>query len=377
MRAVPWGFMTGKNVAFPLVLASCLASACSDGAQSVDGGDGDLLSSGGLSSAGAAASGGDGSGGVASGGVFGSGGDVGTGAGEDSGGAVEPEMSGGTAGTGGSGSSGGSPSNSGGSPPNTGGSPTGDVGGRSSGCDEAGPLLAEGLHEFSLDGANRRYTVRLPETYDHSRAWPVVLALHPNGGAVGYWDGTGGSRNIRGHLKDDAIVIIAEAMGGNWRDYGAPESEWPARVELELAYFDRVLSDAKTQLCLDEGALFAVGFSGGGSFSGVLGCRRRDVRAFASGGSVVYFDPDDCVGDAAAWIALSDGDETVDRQAFRDFFVERAGCEGAPPADFSCVEYSECAPESPVVYCRYPGGHDWPEFGVEEAWSFFSRFVGN
>jgi hypothetical protein len=74
-----------------------------------------------------------------------------------------------------------------------------------------------------------------------------------------------------------------------------------------------------------------MGFSGGGSFSGVLGRRRTDIRAFAAGGSVIYFDPADCIGNAAAWIALSEEDDTVDRRAYLDFFAERNGCDSAPP----------------------------------------------
>lgn len=246
---------------------------------------------------------------------------------------------------------------------------------RSSGCDSDGPPLAEGVHSFELDGNNRRYTVRLPANYDQSRPWPLVLALHPNGGDVGYWDATSGSRNVRGHLQDDAVIIIAEALGGNWRDYEAPESEWPGRVDMELRYFDRVIGDTAAQLCIDQSAIFAMGFSGGGSFSGVLGCRRADIRAFAAGGSVIYFDPSQCTGNAAAWIALSEEDDTQDRRAYLDFFAERAGCDAANFQEPTCHEYQGCAPESPVVFCHYPGGHDWPAFGVEDAWTFFSGFV--
>jgi hypothetical protein len=246
---------------------------------------------------------------------------------------------------------------------------------RSAGCDSDAPGLTEGVHTFDLDSRSRRYTVRLPTNYDPSVAWPLVLALHPNGGDVGYWDGTSGSRNIRGYLSEKAVIIIAEAIGGNWRDYDLPESEWPGRVELELNYFEHVIGEAKDQLCLDQRSIFAMGFSGGGSFSGVLGCRRTDIRAFAAGGSVIYFDPATCVGDAAAWIVLSEEDATADRLAYRDFFVERANCDAADFMGQDCFEYENCDAQSPVTFCSYPGGHDWPSFGVEDSWAFFSRFI--
>jgi poly(3-hydroxybutyrate) depolymerase len=246
---------------------------------------------------------------------------------------------------------------------------------RSPGCDTDAPTLAEGAHTFDLDGNTRRYIIRLPQNYEQGLAWPLVLALHPNGGDLGYWDGTSGSRNLRGHLRSDAVVVVAEAIGGNWRDYGVDESQWPARVELELSYFERVLGDAKDQLCVDQRAIFAIGFSGGGSFSGVLGCRRSDIRAFAAGGSVIYFDPESCIGSAAAWIVLSEEDDTEDRRAYLDFFADRAGCDAADFQEQTCHAYQSCAPESPVTFCHHPGGHDWPDFGVADAWTFFNQLI--
>jgi hypothetical protein len=243
----------------------------------------------------------------------------------------------------------------------------------SAGC-ELGTTLTEGAHTFELEGKERTFLVRLPETYDASVPWPLVLALHPNGSGSGYWDSDAAPRNAREVLKDKAVLIIADAIGGNWRDYGAEESTWDARLEEELLYFEQVIGEAKQGLCLDEGSLFSMGFSGGGSFSGVLGCRRTDIRAFAAGGSVIYFDPAECVGTPAALIALSEGDATEDRLAYVDYFRTRAGCaetsSTVEPA--ACIAYEDCAPEAPIHYCAHPGGHELPEYFMTAAWDFFS-----
>jgi hypothetical protein len=102
----------------------------------------------------------------------------------------------------------------------------------SPGCD-SGTTLTEGEHLFQLEGKDRHYIVRLPEVYDATTPLPLVLALHPNGSGDGYWDSetTDGPLNARDHLSDKAVLIIAEAIGGNWRDYGIDEATWPARVE--------------------------------------------------------------------------------------------------------------------------------------------------
>src|SRR5690606_7674736 len=142
----------------------------------------------------------------------------------------------------------------------------------------------DGEHKFMLDERERRYLLYKPANYDGGRAWPVLFALHGHGGSAAYWNDTTGDRNVRGEVAGDAILVIAEAIGGNWRDYGAPENTWPDRIEAELRYFDAIVERVSNDLCVNREAIFTMGFSGGGSFSGVLGCRRSYIRALAAGG---------------------------------------------------------------------------------------------
>src|SRR5690606_38315534 len=153
-----------------------------------------------------------------------------------------------------------------------------------------------------------------------------------------------------------------------------PPESWPARIESELLYFDEVIAQARNELCIREDAIFSMGFSGGGSFSGVLGCRRDDIRAIAVGGSVIYFDEADCVHTPAAWITIGAQELTAGREAFRDFFRDAAGCQSSslstPPSP--CEAYEGCDPATPVHYCEHPDGHIWPELGSAAMWAFFS-----
>lgn len=246
----------------------------------------------------------------------------------------------------------------------------------SQGC-ASGAGLTEGEHTFMLEDRERKFIVRLPQRYSTDRAWPLVLALHGNGGDAGYWDQTNGDRNIRGVLADDAVLIIAEAIDGKWRDYDLPSETWPARIESELLYFEEVISRANAQLCLDTNALFAMGFSGGGSFAGVLGCRRDDIRAFAAGGAVTYFDPSECTNTPAAWITIGEQELADARETYRDYWRDRAQCQATSAATdpAPCVAYDGCADDTPVHYCQHPGGHIWPGFGSQAMWSFFSELV--
>ena len=246
----------------------------------------------------------------------------------------------------------------------------------SAGCiDGAG--LTEGEHTFTLASESRRYVVRLPTGYTRDRAWPLVLALHGNGSTTSFWDATSGVRNIRGVLKDDAVLILVEAIDQQWRDYAMDPSTWPGRIAMELDYFEEVLSQARTALCLREDGIFAMGFSGGGSFAGVLACERDDIRAIAAGGSVVYFDEATCAAHTAAWIAISEGDLNAGRTDYLDVFREHAGCATTSTATdpSPCVAYTGCDDGTPVHYCEHPGGHEWPSFGSAAMWSFFSGLL--
>lgn len=245
----------------------------------------------------------------------------------------------------------------------------------SEGCGAAAALEA-GEHHFELEGRDRRFGVHLPSEYDPTRAYPLVLALHGNGGSLEYWNGTSGPRNLRGALADDAVLVLAEAIEGNWRDYG-DQPGWGARIESELLYFDTVIERTESSLCIDRGAIFSIGFSGGGSFAGVLGCRRTDIRGIAAGGAVIYFDADECVGTPAAWVAFSEGDSNDGRQAFLGYWRALGGCgfETEASSPEGCVSSLGCAADHPVEFCSYPGGHVWPDFGVDAAWTFLSSLA--
>lgn len=260
-------------------------------------------------------------------------------------------------------------------PDTSGSSETGSEPVGSPGC-MAKESLAEGEHQLMLDGYDRRYILRLPQNYSNDQPWPLIFALHGNGGNPGYWDGMGGDRDIRTAFAEDAIIIIPEAIDNQWRDYEADPSTWPERIELELSYFDTIHQTALEQLCIDQDNVFSMGFSGGGSFSGVLGCRRDYIRAIAVGGSVIYFEPDECVSTPAAWITIGDGELTGGREQFRDFFRDLAGCQEAstPGEPEGCVDYDGCDAGTPVTFCSHPAGHVWPSIGTDATKAFFEQF---
>jgi len=219
-----------------------------------------------------------------------------------------------------------------------------------------------------VGGATRSYVVRLPAGYSRDRAWPLVLALHPNGNSgVGFWDGT--SRPLRALLKDKAVLVlpVARPLGGGF--------DWRGDLPADIAYFDALIARLESGLCIDTARIAAIGFSGGGSFAGVLGCVRKDIGAIASGSGVTYFDPKTCVGAPAAWITVGADELIPARQQFRDFWWMRAGCQAttSPTTPAGCTAYA-CPAGTAVHFCPHPGGHLWPDFGTAAAVQFFERF---
>ncbi len=237
---------------------------------------------------------------------------------------------------------------------------------KSAGC-MTGKELAEGALTLTVGGTSRKYTLRKPTGYTRDRAWPLVLALHPNGSNMSYFDVTTGGRAIRPLVKDKALLVLPEARTGDWRE----------STLVDAAYIDALIALLEKELCVDTSRIFSMGFSGGGSFSGYLGCNRTDIRAIASGGAVIYFDKAKCVSKPAAWITIGDGEAVAGRIEFRDFWRTRNECTTmttvVPPAP-TCVAYTCPDPLRPVEFCSHAGGHEWPSFGAQAAWGFFSRF---
>lgn len=238
---------------------------------------------------------------------------------------------------------------------------------------DRGSTLGSGEHGLVVDGADRRYVLRVPSTYTPDQALPLLFALHPNGSDAGYFNkGDGGPADVAAAVDDEAIIVFAESVNGHWRDYEAPSHTWGDQIEEDLRYFDAVVAEITAQLCVDQESIYSLGFSGGGSFAGVLGCRRSYIRAFAAAGAVIYFDPAECAPTASAWVTIGVDELVPERTAFRDHFVNTNGCAAVTvvlePAD--CVAYAGCASGRPVNYCQHGGGHVWPPYASTLAWSF-------
>lgn len=255
----------------------------------------------------------------------------------------------------------------------------GSIGGgaavRSAGCGRA-QQLDSGARTLEVDGQSRTFLLDVPGDYDPNTPYPLLFGFHGRGfdGAEFRADDYGGLTSAAG---DDAIVVHPDALG-------EVERAWDTESERDIRFFDALLSAVGDGLCIDESRVFAAGHSSGGYFTNTLACARGDsLRAiapvagggpFGSGGN-----PPDCERPVSAWVAHSESDQTVlfsNGEGSRDFWRESNDCNDslvtASPAP--CMAFQGCRAGLAVNWCVYEGGHDWPSFGAQAIWSFFSRF---
>jgi poly(3-hydroxybutyrate) depolymerase len=244
----------------------------------------------------------------------------------------------------------------------------------SEGCTVASPPSG-GTYTIDVDGTEREYILNLPEDYDPTRPYPLILAWH---GAMysAEWVDTGGEPQtgpyfgIEEEANGNAIFVAPQALTGSWTNQDGRD----------LAFADAMVARFEAELCLDESRLFSVGFSMGAIMTMRIGCARADkFRAIAPlSGSW----PEECPADGppiAYFSAHGDVDTTITPEkgmAARDEFVSRNGC-SSETVDLErerCVSFEGCDAGYPVNWCLFSGAHTPAPFAGVEIWAFLSQF---
>jgi polyhydroxybutyrate depolymerase len=328
------------------------------------------VASGGMSTGGTTSKGGSATGGsmTGSGGMGKGGGSFGTGGASGSGGA---SGKGGSAGASGSSGSGGGPS---------GGSGGGSATGKSAGCGSASAPKS-GTYMISVGGENRSYILKLPDNYDANTAYRLILAFHWLSGTAqnvasenyyGLWSMSAGS----------TIFVAPQGKDNQWGDAGGSKSTGGEDINFAKA----LLTDLKSKLCIDNGRVFAQGFSMGGSMSYAVACAMgSEIRAVAvhSGGPM-----SGCVQHdkpVAYFMTHGTSDDVCRYPGFGvpqiNDFADINGCMArempTPNGNTqSCVDFEGCMPGYPTRACIFNGEHVWNAgpWVATESWKFFSQF---
>jgi hypothetical protein len=242
----------------------------------------------------------------------------------------------------------------------------------------AGPDLDANMQPKVRD---RIYFVRLPMTYDQNKPYRTVY-LAPGCG------GNTASEVIRlyTYSMDDAILVAMMPLP----EFGGCFDETVNSVD--YAFFDALHKKIEGSFCVDPARQFFAGFSTGARLGFMLDCAFPDVlRATATIQGALPPLPT-CKDHPIAGFFVADTQETGNPYQSNVMAAERLlmqnGCTGkamapfdpmtkaAAPPTTSCIQYTGCPADYPVVFCTTMGqGHKTFEPWSDEAfWNFFKKF---
>lgn len=295
----------------------------------------------------------------------------------------------------------------------------------SAGCGSSAATPAvESEQTLTVAGAERRYLVTVPTTYDGEEPVPLVFDIH------GLMEGAEIHAGMTGYSalaeEEGFVVVFAHGSGDPVRWNANPD----ASPNDDLTYFDAVLDAVATDLCVDLARVYATGLSNGAMFTSALLCERAEVLAAAAPVAgftdfascdpsrpvpiVTFHGTDDPILLFNGGVDLSaipgseaaEGSTTTRPPADLDgegypanvaAFAARNGCDPEPTdtevADEVTYRVYDC-PEGADVefYIVVGGGHSWPgsEFSesigdivghttfdidaTRDAWAFMSQF---
>ena len=234
----------------------------------------------------------------------------------------------------------------------------------SSGCGKSGP--GGQVISINVGGTTRTYLLTVPNGYTGSTPQPVYFVYHGAGGNHQSMTAYG--------LQDAVIGIFPDGLARNGGSSGWDTSG----TGVDVAMFDAVLQSVEANYCVDQGHVYAIGFSYGASMANSLGCFRGNaLKSFASvEGGILFSNPTtDCKGPIPGWINQYQQDPTVSYATglkAEQFFQSLDGDSNpqAYDAPNPCVVYTG---SKPLVWCTPPDAlHTWPAYATAAINRFFS-----
>jgi len=262
---------------------------------------------------------------------------------------------------------------------------------RSAGCSGGGPAVEPGVseHVMATGDEERAYQLLVPEGYDGTTPYPLVLGLHSLTVPHTFVAPGGGFAEAQEHFD------FVAAMPSGRTD---PTPYWvaaPVEPNHDVAFIGELLDRLGDDLCLDTGRVFSTGLSNGGQMSSLLACRLSDRIAGVAPIAGAEFPAEGCDGAPVPVVAFHGAlDEVVpyaggglDAATIADQNLWRgdrpAGLPvhgGVDEAMANWAAHNGCDPEpveervSPEVVhrtwsgCEAPtelyvvenGGHNWP-----------------
>lgn len=249
-------------------------------------------------------------------------------------------------------------------------------------------------HTVQTNDGRREYIAHVPEGYEGSKAYPVLLAFHGGFGSAEQFERSSGLSEI----ADERGFIVVYGQGLSFGRLKAPvwnagnccgQAQESQRDIDDVGYVRAVVQDLKKRYSIEESRVYSTGMSNGAMLIQRLACEASDLLAGAASvaGTIAVSDcePERPIpilvihgtDDQNVPYAGGTGSEAFNRaayisieQEFRDW-AERNRCSPEEPivtqvaphaSDGKSVEhraFTGCA--APVErYTVHGGGHEWP-----------------
>ncbi|KAK7966233.1 uncharacterized protein PG986_000510 [Apiospora aurea] len=250
----------------------------------------------------------------------------------------------------------------------------------SAGCGKSPPT--SGTKSMTVNGKNRQYILQLPSNYDSSKPHKLVFGYHWRDGSMN--DVVNGQfYGLRPLAGDSTVFIAPNGLNAGWANNGGED----------ITFTDQLLKSVQDTVCIDEGNIFATGWSYGGAMSFSVACSRPDV--FKAVAVIAGAQLSGCSGGTTPvpYLGIHGAADNVlpiaaGRQ-LRDKYLGLNGCAsknaqepGAGAGNHIKTVY-ECRANQPVWWIAHGGGHvpdpsdsNGNKWAPGETWSFFTEAIG-
>ncbi|MFO0663055.1 MAG: hypothetical protein U0174_03840 [Polyangiaceae bacterium] len=212
----------------------------------------------------------------------------------------------------------------------------------SKGCGKSQPTMSG--KEFTT-GAGRKFYVWGPKNYDANKAYPVALTFHglyASGPTFQSWF------KMEDYVKNDGFTVYPSTNGNGWDING----------NSDLQLFDDMVKMLGEEFCINPSRVLGFGFSHGGIFMSVLGCKRAGyVKAIAVGDGSHGGNDVGC-GRLPVLIThrTKDPDEKIAwAYTNRDRWAALNGCSKDTKSvntELNCVAYQGCKAPGSLQFCE-------------------------
>lgn len=229
-----------------------------------------------------------------------------------------------------------------------------------------------------VGGTSRAYVLSVPRTYDEGRSYPLIVALHGDGGTAKDFTVSSGLGPVAG---EDAILAYPDQS----LDLFTPYDENTDQLMIAA-----IIDAVKSGYSVDTKKIWGFGYSKGAFQLNEIACKRPGVftaMAIHAGGAPQSRDPDnedviDCPNAVAiaTFVEHGESDEETGGAAGgkfgADYWAGLANCnvdQLSPSTPDICQAYDGCDAATPVVFCAIPGYGHYPlyENAARDSWSWF------